>query len=110
MNSARAAKNVEDEPAAGRGGVEVLVERGEADVAAAKVGHGGDQVLQGSAEPVESRDDEGVAGGQERDAGSEIEPVGVLAGELLGEDAPAAGGAQRVELLLSETEVLCTAD
>jgi len=83
-------EDVEDEPAAGGGGVEVLVEGGEADVAAAEVGHGGDQVLQGPAEPVEGRDDEGVAGGHEREAGGELGPVGVLAGLLLGEDAPAA--------------------
>src|SRR3954453_21935209 len=56
MNSARAGK-----PAAGGGGVEVLVQRGEPDVAAAQLAHGGNQVGKGPGEPVEAGNDEGVA-------------------------------------------------
>ena len=41
-------EDVKDQPAAGRGGVERLVQRGEADAAAAELGDDADQVLQGT--------------------------------------------------------------
>jgi hypothetical protein len=48
MNSARA-EDVEDEPAAGCGGVQVLVQRGEADAALAQFGDHVDEVLEAAA-------------------------------------------------------------
>jgi hypothetical protein len=54
--------------------------------------------LQGSGEPVQRQDDEGIAGGHEVQARGQLGPVGVAAGLFLGEDAPAAGGVERVEL------------
>ncbi len=98
---------MEDEPAAGGGGVEVLVQRGGPDAAAAQVAHGGDQVLQGAGEPVERGHDERVSGLCEVQAGGELGTVGVAAGLLLGEDPPAVGsrqsavgGGERVDLAL----------
>ncbi len=61
----------------------------------------GDVVLQRAREPVQRRHDEGVAGVHELRAGGQLGPVGVAAGLLLREDAPAAGGLERVELTLA---------
>src|SRR6266566_630880 len=63
MNSARAAKTWKF---AGRrgGGVEGLVQGGEADAAPAQAGHDGDEVLDGAAEAVQGGHGEGVAGAQ----------------------------------------------
>jgi hypothetical protein len=44
-------KDVEYESATGRGGVEVLVQTGEPDAAAAQVAHGSDEVLQRAGQP-----------------------------------------------------------
>jgi hypothetical protein len=46
------------------------------------------------------RHDESVAGGHEREARGELGPFGVLAGQLLLEDFPAARRLERVELAL----------
>lgn len=78
----------------------VFVQRGEPDLPPAQVGDHGDEVLQGPRQPVQRRHDQGVAGGHELQARGQLRPVGVPAGELLGEHPPAAGGAQRVELPL----------
>ncbi len=58
-------EDVEDKPAAGRGGVQVLVQRGEADAALAQFGDHVDEVLEGAAVAVERGDHEGVAGVEE---------------------------------------------
>jgi hypothetical protein len=53
-------EHVEDQAPAWGGGVERLVERGEADAMLAQAGDKGDEVPNGAAEPIEGRDDEGV--------------------------------------------------
>jgi hypothetical protein len=63
MNSARA-EDVEEQPAARGGGVQRLVQGPEPGAAAAQPGHDGDQVLQGPGQPVQARDDEGLAGAE----------------------------------------------
>jgi len=55
-------EDVENQTSAGRGGVEVLVQRRESDLAGAQLGDHADQVVQGPAVAVEGRDDQGVAG------------------------------------------------
>src|SRR5689334_18311951 len=45
-------EDVEDQPPAGGGGVQVLVQGAEPDAAAAQVTHGGDKVVQAAGEPV----------------------------------------------------------
>jgi hypothetical protein len=57
-------EDVEDELAAGGGGVDRLLEAPESDPAVGESGDGVDQVAQGAAEPVELRDDQGVTGAQ----------------------------------------------
>jgi hypothetical protein len=52
---------VEDEPYARSGDVQRLFERPEADPAPAQTGHDDDEVLQGTAEPVQGPGDQGVA-------------------------------------------------
>jgi hypothetical protein len=52
---------VEDELAAGGGGVDCLLQAAEPDAAVGQAGDGVDQVAQGAAEPVEFPDDQGVA-------------------------------------------------
>jgi hypothetical protein len=52
MNSARAAKTWKTSRPPGGGGVQVLVQGGEPDLAAAQVGDHGDQILQGPGQPV----------------------------------------------------------
>ncbi|GHA39030.1 hypothetical protein GCM10010372_44010 [Streptomyces tauricus] len=57
-----AGKDVEDESAAGGGGVEVLVERSEANAAVAEFGNHVDEILQAAAVSVERGDGKCVAG------------------------------------------------
>jgi hypothetical protein len=82
---------VEDEPAAGGGGVEGLAQGAEADAAAAQLRDDSDQVLEGAGEPVEAGDDEGVAGAEVVQAGGQPGPVGGLARLLVREHADAPG-------------------
>jgi hypothetical protein len=53
---------VEDQLAAGGGGIDRLLQAAEPDAAVSQLSDGVDQVAQGAAEPVELPDDEGVAG------------------------------------------------
>jgi hypothetical protein len=98
-------KDVEDQPPAGGGGVELLVQGGEADLAALEVGDHGDEVFHGAAVPVEAGDDEGVAFGEEGMAGLKLGAQRGLAGLLVGEDPAAAGLFEGVDLPF---EVLAT--
>jgi hypothetical protein len=65
---------------------------------AAQIADGGDEILQGPRQPVQRRDNEGVACMHELQAGGELGSVGVAAGLLLGEDPPAPGGFEGVDL------------
>ena len=85
-------EHVEHQPPAWSGGVQVLVQRGEADLTPAQLADCGDQILQGTRQPVQRRHHQGVPGRHELQARGQLGPVGVAAGLLLGEDAPAAGG------------------
>ena len=71
----------------------------------------GDQVGQGPGQPVQARHDQGVAGPQIVQAGRQLRPVGILAGQLVGEDAEAARPSQGVLLPTSSNcpEVLTRA-
>jgi hypothetical protein len=62
MNSARAAKTWKTSRPPGV--VAHLAQGPEPGAAAAQPGHDGDQVLQGPGQPVQARDDEGVAGAE----------------------------------------------
>ena len=53
-------------------------------------------------QPVQARHDQGVAGPQIVQAGRQLGPVGVLAGQLVGEDAEAAGLGQGVLLAVQK--------
>jgi hypothetical protein len=55
-------EHVEDELAAGGGGVDRLLEAPEPDAAVGQAGDDVDQVAQGAAEPIQLPDDQGVAG------------------------------------------------
>jgi hypothetical protein len=63
-NSARAAKTWKTSLPPGGGGVDCLLQVAEPDAPVGQAGDGVDQVAQGSAEPVEFPDDQGVAGAQ----------------------------------------------
>ena len=91
-------EDVEHQPPAGGGGVQGLVQRREPHPAAAQVRDGGDQVLQRAGEPVQGGHHEGVARLHELQRGAQLAPVGVLAGLLVGEDTPAPGRGERVDL------------
>jgi hypothetical protein len=75
-------EDMEDQPTARGGGVECLVQALEADPPAAQRGNDGDQVGQRPGQPVVQ-------------AGGQLRPVGVLAGQLVGEHAKAAGAPVR---------------
>jgi hypothetical protein len=68
---------VEDQLAAGGGGVQGLVQALEPDTAPAQRADDGDQVGQGPGQPVQARHDQGVAGPQGVQAGRQLGPVGV---------------------------------
>ena len=76
---------MEDEPAAGGGGVQGFVQGLEADAAPSQVGDQGDQVGQGAGEPVEADNDQCVAGAQVVQTGLELGSFSGAAGPLLGE-------------------------
>ena len=95
-------EDVEDQPAAGGGGVQGLVQALEPDPVPAQRGDDGDQVGQGPGQPVQARHDQGVAGPQVVQAGRQLGPVGVLAGQLVGEDAEAASLGQGVLLAVQQ--------
>jgi hypothetical protein len=63
-----------------------------------QTGHDGDEVLQGAAEPVQGRDDQGVALAQVVQGLPEFFAFDVLAGLLVGEDPDAARLGQRGDL------------
>ncbi|TMR88243.1 hypothetical protein EJK15_67350 [Nonomuraea basaltis] len=81
---------MEDQPAARGGGVEGLFEGPEPDAALAQAGDDRDQVLKGPAEPVQGRDDQGVAGTQVVQCLPEFLALHVLAGLLVGKDPDTA--------------------
>ena len=84
-------EDVEDELAAGGGGVDRLLEAAEPDAAVGQAGDGVDQVAQRPAEPVEFPDDQGVAGAQLVQDLLEGGPVGAGAAGGLGKHPIAAG-------------------
>ena len=95
-------EDVEDQPAAGSGGVQCLVQALEANALSAQRADDLDQVGQGTGQPVQARHDQGVAGPQVVQAGRQLGPVGVLAGQLVGEDAEAARLGQSVLLAVQQ--------
>ncbi len=99
MNSARAAKTWKTSRPPGGGGVEVLVQRGEANDALAQCGDHVDEVLEAAAVAVERGDDQRVAGGEEGVARLQLRAQVGLAGLLVREDLPASGGGEGVDLL-----------
>ena len=95
-------EDVEDQPAAGGGGVQRLVQALEADTVPAQRADDCDQVGQRPGQPVQARHDQGVAGPQVVQAGGQLGPVGVLARQLVGEDAEAARLGQGVLLAVQQ--------
>ena len=93
-------EDVEDELAAGGGGVDGLLEAAEPDAAVGQAGDGVDQMPQGPAEPVEFPDDQGVAGAQLIQDLDEGGAVGAGAAGGLGEHPVAAGVLEGVDLEL----------
>lgn len=91
-------EHMEDQPSAGRGGVERLVQGLEADAALAQAGHDRDEVLDRATEPVEGGHDEGVAGPGVVEGLPQLLALGVLAGLLVGEDPGAPGLGERADL------------
>jgi hypothetical protein len=96
--SGEGGEDVEDQPSARGGGVELFVQRSEPDVVAAQVGHDGDQVLQGAAESGQLGDHEGVAFEELIESLGQAWAGSVFAGELVAVDALAAGFGQGVDL------------
>jgi hypothetical protein len=91
-------EDVEDQPPAGGGRVQGLVQALEPDALPAQRSNDLDQVCQGPRQPVQAGHHQGVAGPQVIQAGRQLGPVGVLAGQLVGEDAEAARLGQGVLL------------
>jgi hypothetical protein len=91
-------EDMEDELAAGGGGVDGLLEAAQSDAAVGQAGDGVDQVAEGAAEAVEFPDDQGVAGAQLVQELLEDRAVGAGAAGGLGEDPVAAGALEGVDL------------
>jgi hypothetical protein len=91
---------VEDELAAGGGGVDRLLQAAEPDAAVSEAGDGVDQVAQGAAEAVEFPDDQGIARAQVVEELGEGGAVGAGAAGGLGEHPVAAGRRELVDLEL----------
>jgi hypothetical protein len=93
-------EDVEDELAAGGGGVDRLLQAAEPDAALGQAGDGVDQVAQGAAEAVELPNDQGVTRAQLVQELLEDGAVGAGAAGGLGEHPVAAGRLQGVDLEL----------
>ena len=91
-------KDMEDELAAGGGGVDRLLQAAESDAAVGQAGDGVDQVAEGAAEAVQFPDDQGVAGPQLVQELLEGGSVGAGAAGGLGEHPVAAGALEGVDL------------
>ncbi len=91
-------EDVEGEPPAAGGGVDVLGQRLESDLAGLELLDDLDQVLEAAAETVQAPDDERVARLQEREALIELRSLLERPGADVAEDASAASGGERVEL------------
>jgi len=95
-------EDVEDQPATGSGAVQGLVQAFEPDTAPAQRADEADQVGQRPGQPVQARHDQGVTGPQVVQAGRQLGPVGVLAGQPVREDAQAACLGQGVLLAVQQ--------
>jgi hypothetical protein len=93
-------EDVEDELAAGSGGVDRLLEAAEPDAAVGQAGDGVDQMTQGAAEPIQLPHDQGVAGAELVQQLLEGGAVGAGAAGGLGEHPIAAGRREGVDLEL----------
>ena len=93
-------EDVEDQLAAGGGGVDCLLEAPEPDAALSQFGDGVDEMPEGPPEAVEFPDDQGIAGAQLVQDLLEHEAVGAGAAGRLGEHPIAASTLQRVDLEL----------
>ena len=102
MNSASAAKTWKTSRPPGVVVSSTLVQALEADTLPAQRADDLDQVGQGPGQPVQARHGQGVAGPQVVQAGRQLGPVGVLARELVGEDAEAARPGQGVLLAVEQ--------
>lgn len=98
-------EDVEDEFAAGGGGVDGFGEGPELDAGVSEFCHGPDEVGEGAAEPVEAPDHDDVAGAGEAAEGFELGAVIESAGGAVGEDPLAAGGGEGVGLKRRVLEV-----
>ena len=93
---------MEDQPAAGRGGVQSLMQALEPDTPPAQRAHDGDQIGQLPGQPVHARHHQGVAGPQVVQAGRQLRPAGILARQLVDEHAQAARRGQGVPLAVQQ--------
>ncbi len=91
-------EDVEHEPATGRGGVDGLLQGPEPDAALGESVQLIDEVPDGPTEPVESPDDESVAGAELVEELVELGPVLERPGHGVDEHAVAASGVERVDL------------
>jgi hypothetical protein len=91
-------EHVEDELAAGGGGVDRLLEAAEPDPEIGQAGHGVDQVAKGAAEAVQLPHDQGVTGAQLVQELLEGGAVDAGAAGRLGEHPVAAGALEGVDL------------
>ena len=92
------AEDLEEHPPDRGGGVDTLIEHHQVDLLGAQLVGQLDQVLQRAAEPVELGHHKMIPGPEPAQGLVELGPAGELAGSLVGEDAFAAGRAQRVGL------------
>jgi hypothetical protein len=102
MNSASAGEYVEDQPASRGGGVQRLCRLLNPIPRRRSVPTIPDQVGRRPGQPVQARYDQDVAGPQVVQAGGQLGPVGVLAGQLSGEDAEAARLGQGAPLTVQQ--------
>jgi len=82
------AEDMEHQPAAGRGRVDLLLQAAEPDAALLKRADGVDQVAQAAPETVELPHDQRVAGPQVVKRAGELGPLGDRTAGLLGEYPP----------------------
>jgi hypothetical protein len=91
-------EEVEDQPAAGGGGVDGLAQGAEPDPAGVEIGDHLDQVAQGAAEAVQAPDHQGVPRPQRRQDLVEGGAAFQGAGGMVGPDPPTAGRGQLIGL------------
>ena len=98
-------EDVEDQPPGRAGGVDVLVQRPQADATCLQGVHGGQKLAHGSRQTVEPSDDQHITLAGERQGGGKLRAIGSGAAHRFLEHPLAPGSMEGVDLTISGLQI-----